>query len=76
MNKKRRTLLASAKAMLERAANIIEQASEQENDCMDNLPESLQDSERYEKMEQAVANLDDALEHVRDAVELVEEASI
>lgn len=76
MNKKRRTLLASAKAMLESAANIIEQASEQENDCMDNLPENLQDSERYEKMEHAVANLDDALDHVRNAVDLVEEAVI
>lgn len=74
MNKKRRTLLASAKAMLQSAANIIERASEQESECMDNLPESLQDSERYVKMENAANSLDEALEHIEQAIDNINDA--
>lgn len=76
MNKKRRALLASAKVMLRNAADIIERASEQESDCLDNLPGNLQDSERYGKMEQAVTNLDEALEHIEDAIDKIADAII
>lgn len=76
MNKKRRDLLQSAIPFLTQAANIIERAAEQESDCLDNIPESLQDSERYEKMEKAVDNLEAALEHIDNAKECVSEAII
>ncbi len=76
MNKKRRDLLQSAIPFLTQAANIIERAAEQESDCLDNMPESLQDSERYEKMERAVDNLEAALEHIDNAKECVSEAVV
>lgn len=74
MNKKRRELLKSAKPFLTKAASIIEMAAEQESDCMDNVPESLQDTERYEKMESAVENLEAALEHIENASDCIDEA--
>ena len=74
MNKKRRELLKSAKPFLTQAARIIEQAADQECDCLDNVPENLQDTERYEKMERAVENLEAALEHIENARDCISEA--
>lgn len=74
MNKKRRELLQSAKPFLIQAASIIEQAAEQESDCLDNIPESLQDTDKYEKMEKAVENLEAALEHIESARDCIDEA--
>lgn len=74
MNKMRRDLLVAARPLLDRAASIIEQVAEQESDCMDNIPENLQSSERYEKMEKAVENLEAALEHIVNAQDCLDEA--
>ena len=74
MNKKRRELIRSAMPFLTQAASIIEQAAEQESDCLDNMPESLQDTDRYEKMEKAVENLEAALEHIENAQDCISEA--
>ena len=74
MNKMRRDLLVAARPLLGRAASIIEQVAEQESDCMDNIPENLQSSERYEKMEKAVENLEAALEHIVNAQDCLDEA--
>lgn len=74
MNKKRRELLKTARPFLTQAANIIERAAEQESDCLDNVPESLQDTDRYESMERAVENLEAALEHIESAQECLDEA--
>ena len=74
MNKKRRELLKSAMPFLTQAASIIERVAEQENDCLDNIPENLQDTDRHEKMEKAVENLEAALEHIESAQECLTEA--
>ena len=74
MNKKRRELLQSARPFLTQAANIIERAAEQESDCIDNVPENLQDTDSYEKMEKAVESLEAALEHIESANECIDEA--
>lgn len=74
MNKKRRELLKSARPFLTQAASIIERAAEQESDCLDNMPENLQDTDRYEKMEKAVETLEAALEHIENAQECIAEA--
>lgn len=74
MNKKRRELLKSARPFLTQAASIIERAAEQESDCLDNIPENLQDTDHYEKIEKAVENLEAALEHIANAKDCLEEA--
>lgn len=53
---------------------MIEQVRDQESDAMDNIPENLQGSERYEKMENAVDKLDSALEDIEGAQESIDEA--
>lgn len=76
MNKKRRELLQSARPFLTQAASIIERAAEQESDCLDNMLESLQDTDRYEKMEKAIENLEAALEHIENAQDCIAEAIV
>ena len=61
MNDKRRKRLSEASALLSRASNIISDVLDEEQDCLDNMPENLQYSDRYENMEAAVDRLNDAL---------------
>ena len=48
MNNVRRKKLTSALSLLNSASEMLSQAAEEEQDCLDNLPESLQGNERYE----------------------------
>lgn len=75
MNYKRRAILKSAISFLDKAASLVEQVNDQESDSMDNMPENLQGTDMYEKMEAAVDNLEAALEHIESAKESIEEAS-
>lgn len=46
-----------------------------EEDALDNMPENLQGSERYEKIEAAVDLLNDASECIDAAIEKINEAA-
>lgn len=67
MNEKRRGRLRDALKMLSSAASIVETVCDNEQDCMDNYPENLQGTEKFERMEDAVDSLSDALEKIDDA---------
>lgn len=75
MNNKRRDLLRLAGNMLDRALGYVTRALDAEQDCLDNMPENLQYSERYEKMEAAIDNLETAVERIDEAKDCLEEAS-
>lgn len=75
MNKERREILSRATSMLCSVSELINRALDQEQDCLDNMPENLQDSERYQKMEAAVESLENAVNSVDDAKEYLETAS-
>ena len=75
MNNKRRSNLKAALLYLKKASDIVSEASDQEQDCMDNIPENLCDTERYERMENASDNLEDAISLIDDAIEKIEDAS-
>ena len=74
MNKKRRERLQAAIDHLDQAVSIVEGVRDEESDCKDNMPENLQDSERYEAMENAVDALEDAITSINDANESIEQA--
>ena len=59
MNNPRRAELRKALALLEEASEIIQLAAEEEQDCFDNLPEGLQESERGQIMDENVSRLED-----------------
>ena len=64
-----------ASALLGTASGLVSTALEQEEDALDNMPENLQGSESYEKIEAAVDLLNDASECIDSAIEKINEAS-
>ena len=47
---------------------------EEENDFLDNAPENLAESERYEKSQNAIDYLTDAIDNIDEAIGSLEEA--
>lgn len=74
MNRKRRELLKSAVDLMNYASNKIETARDQEQDCFDNLPENLKDYDKGIVMEEAIDNLDSALDSLKETIDYVEKA--
>lgn len=75
MNKARRELLSKVELLLDQAAGFILRALDEEQNCLDNMPENLQDSEKYQKMETAVDNLESAVDSIAEAKESIASAS-
>lgn len=74
LNNKRRTRLRSIEEDLGRVLNLLNSIYDEEQDCMDNVPENLQDSERYSNMEACVEALSDAVYNLEEAMDLIKEA--
>lgn len=74
MNNKRRDSLRNALRYLSQSLIIVESAVGQETDSIDNCPENLQNSDRYESMENAVDFLEEAVESLEVAKEKIEGA--
>ena len=49
--------------------NDLEAIKDEEEEARDNLPESLQDSERAEAMGEAIDNLEEAIEYLEEAMQ-------
>lgn len=68
MNKARRISITKIADSLQALKSDVESIQSEEQDAYDNLPESLQDSERGDRMQEAIDNLDDALTLIDEAV--------
>ena len=75
MNNKRRELLKDATDLLDKVSNMVQMALDDEQDCLDNMPENLLDSERCQKMEDAIDRLEEALDQMESAKDCIGEAS-
>ena len=74
MNQKRRSEIAVAIANIQSAKSDVESILLDEQTCLDNMPENLEGSERYENIENAVDRLDEAVDALQEAIESLEEA--
>lgn len=74
MDDRRRGQLRDALNMLSNAASVVERVCDKEQACVDNYPENLQSTERFEKMEDALDSLNDALEKIDDAKSHIQSA--
>lgn len=74
MNKARRKELSRAVELLKEAQSIIESCRDEEQEYMDNMPENLQESEKYYAAEEAVNNMDEAYDEIDEAINSVESA--
>lgn len=75
LNSNRREEISRVIAELEAVKSNVEDLRDEEQDCLINMPENLEGSERYKRMEDAVDNLDDAVSSLEDVIESLEKAS-
>lgn len=69
MNKQRRKELDKIQDTLLEVQTDLEAVKNEEEEAYDNLPESLQDSERGEVMQDAISILEDALNSIEEAID-------
>ena len=67
MDKKRRGKLKETLRALSEIIVVIEQMLDKEQECLDNTPENLENSERYERMEDVIDCLQETLEKLEEA---------
>ena len=53
-------ILKTAIPLLDRAYDVVYGVLDGEQDALDNIPENLQSSSRYEKIEDAISSLEEA----------------
>ena len=65
MNKQRRNKIAEAIDLIEQAREILEAVQKEEQEALDNMPESIQNSERGETMAEYISTIEDFIaEHL------------
>ena len=74
MNKQRRKDIQSIMEKLEAIKSELETVRDDEQYYMDSIPENLTGSERYEKAEEAVSNLEGAYDNLDEAIGMLESA--
>lgn len=73
MNKQRRKAIGDIYDKLIDIQSDLEYIRDEEQEAFDNLPESIQYSERGERMEEYISSLEEALDNVGYAVESLDE---
>ena len=74
MNKIRRKNLQAIIDQLEERKGGLEDLQAEEEEYRDNIPENMQESERYEKADEACDNLSSAVDSLEDAISSIEAA--
>lgn len=74
MNKERRKSLREIQSKLERLGQDLEVLKEEEEEYRDNMPENLQESDRYQRADEVCDLLQEALESMDNAYQQIEEA--
>ncbi len=74
MNKIRRKSLQSIIDQLEELKGSLEDLQAEEEEYRDNIPGSMQKSERYEKADEACDNLSDAVDNLEEVISSIEAA--
>lgn len=73
MNNDRRKRITEAQELLSQASSILETVRDEEQEAYENLPESLQEGERGQRMEEAADILDIAVDDIEDMESKLEE---
>lgn len=74
MNNLRRKTLQDLYNIITDAKDNLDEVRDEEECYKDNMPENLQNSERYEKAEAAVDALENAICSLEEALDSIEEA--
>jgi len=74
MNKQRRKAIQQALDQLADIRSSVEEINTEEQDAFDNLPESFQDSERGETLQEAIDLLETAAGDIDEVIDALEQA--
>ena len=74
MNKQRRKQLADMVEQLELLKSELEEVTEQEEEAFENMPESIQESDRGQRMQEVIEILDNAMLSIEEAIDGITEA--
>lgn len=74
MNNTRRKELGRLTAQLEEVKDALENLKGEEEEYLENMPESFQGSERGERAGEAINNMDSALDALGEAISCMENA--
>lgn len=72
MNNARRKVISTVIDILGGLQEQIEEILDKEQEAFDNMPESLEGTDRYDAMEEAVDNLDSAVEYFEELIDALE----
>ena len=61
--------------LLTNISATISRVLDREQDSLDNIPENLQYSENYERMEAAIEKLEEVIDKIDEIKELIQEAA-
>lgn len=74
MNKLRRKQIADIVSKLTSLSESISELMEEEEDCMDNLPDNMQGSSLTDRYEEAIDSMDGAIDSISNAIDYLNEA--
>ena len=74
MNKIRREALQKISVELEDLKSYVESMRDEEQEYADNMPDSLQSSEKHETAENAVSSMDEAIDNLDNAINAIGES--
>ena len=74
MNNKRRAVIDRAIAHLQAAQELVSDVLDEEQEALDNIPENLEGTDRYEKIENAVDSLEETSESIDSALSALDDA--
>lgn len=72
MNAARRKRINQSIESIIKEAEKVESIMEEEQEALDNIPENLQGSERYEAMEEAISNLEVVINYLDEALDVLQ----
>lgn len=75
MNYQRRKALNAVKDQIEALTHELQNILDEEQDSFDNMPESLQASERGEASESAIYNIEAALNDLSNSIDYIDSAA-
>lgn len=74
MNRNRRKQIRDIVTRIEQLRDDAIEIQDEEQESLDNLPESLQDSEQAERMESSILGIEEAVECLTSAIDELEGA--
>jgi predicted nucleic acid-binding Zn-ribbon protein len=72
MNKAQRKTIEDIRGNLQNELERIESERDAEQEKFDNMPESLQNSDKGQAMEEGISTLDEAIEGVQSAIDALD----